>query len=326
MKRLVLLSVLLFLAACQLSTPQVAADETAQSNSSDEVAALNEKGLQLMESYCFSCHSPEGDHDSRIAPPMIAIKQHYVQEGTTLEEFVEALSAFVLMPSEDKSKMPGAVKRFGLMPTMNFSKEDLAAIAEYIYTADLEEPDWFKKHHEEMHGKGKGKGAHGAHQESLSPQEQGKKMAMTAKAVLGKNLMSALQQQGTDGAISFCNIEAIPLTDSMSTVQNAQIRRVSDRNRNPKNAANEAELAYIQRAKEQLAQGEEILPYFEEVDGHQRGFYPITTNAMCLQCHGRPQIDIAPTTLALIRDLYPNDQAVGYGENELRGIWVVDWD
>ena len=326
MKYFALFVGLLMFIACQSPARQEATAESASANGSAENSLPNDKGLRLMESYCFSCHSPEGEHDNRIAPPMIAIKKHYIQEGTSLEEFVEALSSFVLMPSEEKSKMPGAVKRFGLMPTMNFSQEDLSAIAEYIYAADLEEPEWFKKHQEEMHGKGKGMGQHSAHEEALSPAEQGKKMAMTTKAILGKNLMGAIQQRGTDGAISFCNIEAILLTDSMATVQNAQIKRVSDRNRNPNNAANSSELAYINKAKEQLVQGEDIFPYFEEVDGHKRGFYPILTNQMCLQCHGRPQIDIAPSTLALLRDLYPNDQAVGYGENELRGIWVVDWD
>ena len=54
------------------------------------------------------------------------------------------------------------------------------------------------------------------------------------------------------------------------------------------------------------------------------GYYPITTQAMCLQCHGNPESDIAPETLSAIERFYPEDLATGYGENELRGIWVVE--
>jgi hypothetical protein len=45
---------------------------------------------------------------------------------------------------------------------------------------------------------------------------------------------------------------------------------------------------------------------------------------MCLQCHGKPNVDINEATLGQIEKLYPNDKAVGYGLNELRGIWVVE--
>lgn len=45
--------------------------------------------------------------------------------------------------------------------------------------------------------------------------------------------MTAIQQKGTIAALDFCNVQAIPLTNSMSTHYNAVIKRVSDRNRNP---------------------------------------------------------------------------------------------
>jgi hypothetical protein len=47
---------------------------------------------------------------------------------------------------------------------------------------------------------------------------------------------------------------------------------------------------------------------------------------MCLQCHGIPNNQILPTTLSKIKELYPTDKATGYGENELRGIWVIEMD
>ena len=44
---------------------------------------------------------------------------------------------------------------------------------------------------------------------------------------------------------------------------------------------------------------------------------------MCLKCHGK---DIEPNVSALILKLYPNDLAVGYDENEVRGIWSIAFD
>jgi hypothetical protein len=61
---------------------------------------------------------------------------------------------------------------------------------------------------------------------------------MKTKQELGKNLMQAIQTKGTAGALEFCNIKALPITDSMSNVLNASIKRVSDLERNPKNKAN----------------------------------------------------------------------------------------
>ena len=54
------------------------------------------------------------------------------------------------------------------------------------------------------------------------------------------------------------------------------------------------------------------------------GYYPITTNGMCLQCHGEKGTDVAPTTLTVLEALYPEDQATGYAADELRGVWVVE--
>jgi hypothetical protein len=46
---------------------------------------------------------------------------------------------------------------------------------------------------------------------------------------------------------------------------------------------------------------------------------------MCLNCHGEPDKDIKPENLALIRRLYPQDQATGFQLGELRGAWRIDF-
>ena len=64
-------------------------------------------------------------------------------------------------------------------------------------------------------------------------------------------------------------------------------------------------------------------PKFTESDGETKGYFPIETNAACLQCHGSKDLDIKPKVLKKIAQLYPKDQATGYKEHQLRGIFVV---
>ena len=147
--------------------------------------------------------------------------------------------------------------------------------------------------------------------------------AMQTKGILGKNLMNAINKQGTEKAIEFCSTRAIVLTDSMGTALNATIKRVSDQPRNPLNLANEDETAFINELKEKISKSEKLTSKMTESNGKTTGYFPIETNAMCLQCHGSKDLDIKPNVLKKINLLYPKDQATGYKENQIRGIFVV---
>lgn len=150
--------------------------------------------------------------------------------------------------------------------------------------------------------------------------ETGKELALQTKSSLGKYLVSALSEKGAAGAIEFCTIKAIAITDSMSLVLEGKIKRVSDQPRNLMNLANVAEFAYIKKWKEAHANGEEQPPIITEMDGKIVGYYPIITNQMCLQFHGKPDKEINNATLQIIKIIYPADQAIGYAENEIRGF------
>jgi len=158
----------------------------------------------------------------------------------------------------------------------------------------------------------------------INYKDAGKQLAIQTKSSLANYLISSISEKGSEGAVEFCNIKAIPITDSMSVVLGAKIKRVSDLPRNPANKANEAELAYIKKWKESNGSGEQKQPIVSEINGKMVGYYPIVTNQMCLQCHGKAYKDINDATLNKINKLYPNDQATGYLENELRGIFVVE--
>lgn len=145
-----------------------------------------------------------------------------------------------------------------------------------------------------------------------------KKIAEETKKNLVTNLTQKISEKGAENALEFCNVNAIPLTKQLEDQHNVTIKRVSDKNRNPDNAANAAELKIIEQFKAQLAKKEELKATMEN-----GVFYaPITTNNMCLQCHGSEK-DIKPETLAKIKSLYPNDKATGYQENEMRGLMVI---
>lgn len=156
--------------------------------------------------------------------------------------------------------------------------------------------------------------------------EKGQDLATETQKVLGSNLMKAINEGGPINALEFCNIQAYPLTDSMATALKAHITRVTDKPRNQANMANKDELTYIASVKEKLGAGEQVSPDISVMDGKVTGYYPIITNQMCMQCHGSENDQINEETLAKIKELYPNDQATGYGVGELRGIWVVEMD
>lgn len=140
--------------------------------------------------------------------------------------------------------------------------------------------------------------------------------ATETKKLLMKNVGEQMQKGGPESALEFCNIEAMPLTKSMSDKRGLLISRVSDKMRNPKNVANSEELKLIEQYKKQLMAGEILKPVRTETHYYE----PLVTNSMCLQCHGEPGKNVQPKVAAKIAELYPNDLAMGYKENEVRGL------
>lgn len=309
-------------------------------DNSRNMAVANQQehpGKKLMENNCYVCHNPKNSEEAMVAPPMIAVKMHYLTEDISKEAFVEGFVDFLKEPSEDKSKMPGAIKRFGLMPYQFYPEETVRQIADYVYENEIAEPEWFAEHYAQMHGdrpKMKGQMKHGKHRSKSRPvshaqpsvTERGMAMAQTTKAELGKNLMGQIQKNGVIAALDFCNIQALPITDSMATVHKAHIKRVTDKPRNPHNTASAVEAAHIETFKQQIAAGQEPTPIVTSSGTKVDFYYPIVTNNMCLKCHGTPGRELELATLDKIRQLYPADAAKGYSENEVRGIWSIHFE
>ncbi|MCF6353351.1 MAG: hypothetical protein L3J06_10105 [Cyclobacteriaceae bacterium] len=124
---------------------------------SEVIAAIDTVSANylLLKNQCLICHGGGVSHDAIIAPPMQAVKWFYSQRFSTKEKFVEKMVAWGVNPTEEKSLMKGAVKRFKIMPKPATNESDLKTIAEFIYDNELQTPDWFAEHFKKMNGKGK---------------------------------------------------------------------------------------------------------------------------------------------------------------------------
>lgn len=317
---LFLLSVAAFLFSAQLDS----AVDAPQSVSDDEPirVPMQDRAVSILANNCASCHALDGREEAKIAPTFRTIKAAYAKQSASEADFVQSMTRFLQQPEADQAKLPEAVKSYGIMPNLGLSESDYQAVASYLYTAELQKSDWYTTTFVED-----------LKQWEASQQEaevdylsKGKDLSSATKVVIGKNLIGAINSRGTEGAVDFCNERAIPLTDSMATVLKASIKRVSDRARNPMNAANASERAYIKSAKAELFTKGEITPKSFDQGDKVIAYYPIITNQMCMQCHGSPQQDIEVEVLRMIQEKYPQDKATGYEPNQVRGIWVIEMD
>ncbi|MDP5069616.1 MAG: DUF3365 domain-containing protein [Congregibacter sp.] len=322
-KRLLSTALLVAAMASAYATSAASSDPGDKTAAAGLDAETQAAGFTALENACFGCHSPDATMENRIAPPMAAVKKRYLRNAKNFEQFSAQFVKFVSDPSADNAIMPGAIDRFGLMPQMSFDPLVVEQIAYYVYNNPLEAPDWFSQHYKNEQRRYR----RSTPLALATPDDflrRGKEIALSTKTELGSNLKNAMNAGGPLAAVAFCNENAIPIMKRKSAEFNATVRRVSDRPRNPDNTANENELAYIALAGAALAKGEAPKPQITERNDHWVGYYPIVTNGMCLQCHGILGKELAASTLNAIAARYPGDQAIGYGDNELRGIFVID--
>lgn len=153
--------------------------------------------------------------------------------------------------------------------------------------------------------------------------KKGKEITAATFSALSSRLTQAMQDFGPAGAVEYCQLQALPITDSLSRAFNASIKRTSDKLRNPANQPTPWELDVINEYRQQLKNQEELKPKVFNVDGQVVFTAPIMVMPQCLACHGQPDQDIAPATLETLAQRYPKDRAKAYKAGELRGIWSV---
>ncbi len=148
--------------------------------------------------------------------------------------------------------------------------------------------------------------------------EQRAKM-IAAKDVLFQKLSSRLLQvMGTKGpvaAIDVCYKEASEIAKEVSQSEEVLIGRSGVRLRNPDNQPPAWALPLTEARTEN--------PTFVMLsNGHAGALLPIKLQSLCRMCHGPPE-QIAPAVQKQLAKWYPNDEATGFEEGELRGwFWV----
>ena len=96
------------------------------------------KPAELIATRCLICHGNPAAGTRRLAPPFRMVKMHY--DDLDEAAFIQAVSAWVKQPDKKNSRMPGAVRNFGLMPPQVVTDEEITAIARYLYTTDFQMP------------------------------------------------------------------------------------------------------------------------------------------------------------------------------------------
>jgi len=156
---------------------------------------------------------------------------------------------------------------------------------------------------------------------------QGKEIVKATFTALSSQLKSAMKQGGVPYAVTFCNVTAMPITDSLAARYDVDIKRVSMRNRNTDNAPDALEESMISSLQKMMvASYEGINMVVLDVDENPVYVQPIVLGDQCLQCHGKIGTDITADNYEIIQSLYPDDKATGYRSGDLRGIWRIKFN
>ncbi len=161
-------------------------------------------------------------------------------------------------------------------------------------------------------------------EEAEAVAEQAEPVASALMATLSGRLQAAIREQGTAGALEFCNVQALPLTEQVSQEHGMAVTRTSLRLRNPANAPDDVDAEALAWFQDRLATGEPPPAMHVRAVGDRsyRYYRPLLTAGQCLQCHG-PRESMADDVLQALDEQYPEDEAVGYTEGEWRGLLRV---
>jgi hypothetical protein len=155
--------------------------------------------------------------------------------------------------------------------------------------------------------------------------ELGNLVASSTRKTLSSELKQALAVGGVENAISYCNLNAMPLVDSLSDAYGADIRRVSLKTRNPADDPSELERELLEAYQYQWKDSISLKANVQQIDGERYLFTEaiLVDNALCLTCHGKPDNGMLQETSDFIKTKYPEDQATGYALGDLRGMWSI---
>jgi hypothetical protein len=143
--------------------------------------------------------------------------------------------------------------------------------------------------------------------------------AVQAKEALFQRLSirlgEVIKAEGPAAAIRVCRLEAPQMARAVAQEHHLNIGRTSFGLRNPVNKPPSWAAPLIEERPEKpviLTRG----------DGDLAALLPIRLQKGCLTCHG-PQDQIPEEVKTALAELYPEDEATGFNEGDLRGwFWV----
>jgi hypothetical protein len=156
------------------------------------------------------------------------------------------------------------------------------------------------------------------------PDVEGRTLLAPFKADLKAALMKGMEG-GPAGAIEACRTEAPGIADALS-IDGVRMGRSSHRLRNPANMPPGWLAPQMKKWAEQGIRAEDVagvqgtaIRISEDRFGYAE---PIFTQPLCLTCHGK---ELHPDVVARISELYPDDEATGFGDGDLRGVFWVEF-
>lgn len=147
-------------------------------------------------------------------------------------------------------------------------------------------------------------------------------IATSSQKALMMNVAGAIKKGGTEYAVEFCNEKAMPITDSLSKQHHVSISRITNQTRNSSNyLKTDTDKAVFKSFEDNSSLVDSLVK-----EGEKYAYYKRINTALptCVKCHGNPESDIEPATYTKIKTLYPNDKAIGYSMDELRGLWKIE--
>ncbi|MHC4956318.1 MAG: Tll0287-like domain-containing protein [Planctomycetota bacterium] len=163
----------------------------------------------------------------------------------------------------------------------------------------------------------------------LRSQQEAHAAAMQATGdllgVLVKRLTDELRVKEPHEALEICSAEAQGITQKIREKHDLSIRRTALRYRNPKNAPDAYERAWMEKELEKKAAnpaGESEVVTAPDGSRELRYIRPLHLAQLCTECHG-PKEGLSPQVIAALKERYPDDRATGFVPGDLRGIVSV---
>jgi hypothetical protein len=142
------------------------------------------------------------------------------------------------------------------------------------------------------------------------------------KAALG----AAMQARGPEGALDVCNKQAPAIATEVSQGSGWSVARTSLKPRNAASAPDAYERKIMEAFNARIAKGEKAADLVSaevvEENGAKtfRFIKAIPTGEICMTCHGDT---VDPGLKQKILALYPEDQAIGFRQGDMRGVFTL---